>query len=101
MTRITHKQIERAVARYNAARGLYVGILTEPKRRISPDAPSAHGAAWARSTRRAGTMYHAHVLGSTACGSIRLDRHDSIEADSLFAMQYFGVCPRCYRLATR
>jgi hypothetical protein len=50
---------------------------------------------WARSTRRAGGMFHAHVIGETACGSLRLDRHQSEAANSLGDMQYWGVCPRC------
>ena len=50
---------------------------------------------WSRSTRRAGGMYHAHVIGFTACGTIRLDRFKSEEARDLGDMQYWGVCPRC------
>lgn len=55
--------------------------------------------AWARSTRRVGGMYHAHVFGFTACNSVRLDRHHSEEARDLGDMQYWGVCPRCYAKA--
>ena len=51
---------------------------------------------WARSTRRVGGMYHAHVIGFTACGSIRLDRHHSEEVLHVGDMQYWGVCPRCF-----
>lgn len=54
---------------------------------------------WARSTRRVGGMFHAHVIGMTACGSIRLDRHYSEEARAVGDMQYWGVCPRCYAKA--
>lgn len=55
---------------------------------------------WGRSTRRAGGMYHAHVIGMTACGSVHLDRFHSEEPRSLGDMQYWGVCPRCYKLAS-
>jgi len=55
--------------------------------------------AWARSTKRVGGMFHAHALGFAACGSIRLDRHQSVATDELGAMQYWGVCPRCYAKA--
>lgn len=51
---------------------------------------------WARSTRRAGGMYHAHALGFTACGSIILDRFHSEEARDLGDMVYWGLCPRCF-----
>lgn len=51
---------------------------------------------WARSTRRPGGMFHAHVIGQTACGSITLDRF-SEAANGLADMQYWGVCPRCFR----
>ncbi len=54
-------------------------------------------AAWARSTKGRGGMYHAHALGRTACRSIRLDRHRSEEARHLGDMQYWGICPRCLR----
>ncbi len=50
---------------------------------------------WARSTKRIGSMFHAHALGNTACGSVRLDRHQSEAAKNLGAMNYWGVCPRC------
>lgn len=52
--------------------------------------------AWGRSTRRTGGMYHAHAIGMTACGSIRLDRFYSEQPRGLGDMQYWGVCPRCY-----
>lgn len=55
--------------------------------------------AWARSTKRAGGVYHAHSYGFTACGSVRLDRHDSSTANGLGDLQYWGVCPRCLRKA--
>lgn len=55
---------------------------------------------WARSTRRVGGMFHAHVIGMTACGSIRLDRFNSEEARDVHDMKYWGVCPRCYKKAT-
>lgn len=55
---------------------------------------------WARSTRRVGGMFHAHVIGQTACNSIHLDRFHSEEARDVGDMQYWGVCPRCYKKAT-
>ena len=51
--------------------------------------------AWARSTKRAGGMFHAHALGFTACNSVVLDRHFCEAAENLSSMQYWGVCPRC------
>jgi hypothetical protein len=57
--------------------------------------------AWGRSTRRAGGMYHAHVIGFTACHSIRLDRFHSSEPRHLGDMKYWGVCPRCYAKAMK
>lgn len=56
---------------------------------------------WARSTKRAGTMFHLHALGFAACRSIRLERHESSEPESLGDLRYFGVCPRCYRIAQK
>jgi hypothetical protein len=56
---------------------------------------------WARSTRRFGGMFHAHVIGLTACGSIRLDRHHAEVARDVHDMQYWGVCPRCMAKAKR
>lgn len=60
----------------------------------TPELPEGMNA-WARSTKRAGGMFHAHVLGMTACGSVRLDRHHSKTAEGLGDLQYWGVCPRC------
>ena len=51
---------------------------------------------WARSLRQ-GSMFHAHVLGHTACGKLRLDRRNSEPSESLGHLQYWGVCPSCYR----
>lgn len=56
---------------------------------------------WARSTRRAGGMFHAHVIGFSSCGKIRLDRHKSKSPEGLGDMQYWGVCPDCYRLSLK
>lgn len=54
---------------------------------------------WRRSLRR-GSMYHAHTaLGRTLCDRIWLDRHKSAATDNLGDLQYWGCCPRCYRLA--
>lgn len=50
---------------------------------------------WARSTKRAGGVFHAHAFGLTVCRSILLARHHSEPASSLGHMQHYGVCPRC------
>lgn len=50
---------------------------------------------WRRSSRR-GSMFHAHTLGFTACGTIRLDHLKSEPPKGLGDMQYWGVCPRCF-----
>jgi hypothetical protein len=55
--------------------------------------------AWARSTRRAGGMFHAHVIGFSSCGKMRFDRFKSVAPNGLHDMQYWGVCPSCYKLA--
>jgi len=68
-------------------------------RAVCPQAepPLPEGAiGWARSTKRAGSMYHAHALGFSVCGSVVLDRHASEEPRGLGDMQYWGICPRCY-----
>jgi hypothetical protein len=49
---------------------------------------------WIRSSR-VGSMFHAHVIGFSACGAIRFDRFKSQEMRDLSDMQYWGVCPRC------
>ena len=54
---------------------------------------------WARSTRRAGSVYHAHVLGFAACKTIRLDRFKCEAARGLRDMQYWGVCKKCFQAA--
>lgn len=54
---------------------------------------------WARSTRRKGGMFHAHVIGQTACGKLQLDRHESEPSKGLGDMQYWGICPTCFRKA--
>ena len=59
-----------------------------------PELPEGR-TAWARSTKRAGVMFHAHSAGFTACNSVVLDRHQSETASGLGDMQYWGVCPRC------
>lgn len=56
---------------------------------------------WARSTRRPGTVFHAHALGFAVCGSIILDRYHSEEVRHLGDAQYFGLCPRCYARAIK
>lgn len=64
--------------------------------------PLPNGAtAWARSLRR-GSVFHAHALGLPVCNSkVYLDRNRSEAPRDLADMQYWGVCPRCYRLAMR
>jgi hypothetical protein len=56
---------------------------------------------WSRSTKRAGGMYHAHLFGYTSCTKVRLERHHSEEVKSLNDMRYWGVCPKCYAIATK
>lgn len=54
---------------------------------------------WARSTRRADSMFHAHSLGFPACGArLYLDRFTCETTTELHKMQYHGVCPRCFKL---
>lgn len=54
---------------------------------------------WRRSNR-AGSMFHAHSLGRPLCGAhVNLDRHKSVAPEGLGDMQYWGVCPRCFRKA--
>lgn len=55
---------------------------------------------WRRSTRR-GSIYHLHLMGEAACGRLHLDRHRSESTSRLGDMQYWGVCSRCLRIATR
>jgi len=51
---------------------------------------------WRRSLRR-GSVYHLHSMGEAGCGSIYLDRHKSESARQLGDMQFWGVCPRCFK----
>jgi hypothetical protein len=52
---------------------------------------------WARS-RRTGSMYHAHALGRAICGArVNLDRNESEAPRSIGDLQYWGVCPRCFK----
>ena len=63
--------------------------------------PMPDGAkSWARSTKRADGMYHAHFYGFAVCGFV-LERNRSEEANTLGDMQYWGLCPRCYAKATK
>ena len=56
-------------------------------------------AGWRRSTRR-GAMYHAvDWLGMSICGQIVLEKHKSESTDNLGDMQFWGVCPRCFKKA--
>lgn len=57
---------------------------------------------WSRSTRRADSVFHAHVIGFPVCSAkLYLDRFMSKEAPSLGDMQYHGVCPRCFALSKK
>lgn len=57
---------------------------------------------WARSTKRANSVFHAHALGYPVCGArFVLDRHQSKAPDGLGAFRYHGVCPRCYALSLK
>lgn len=57
---------------------------------------------WARSTRRADSMFHAHAIGFPVCGArLYLDRFNCEETSELGKMRYHGICPRCYNLATK
>lgn len=66
-------------------------------RAVPPLPPGATG--WARSTKRAGSMYHAHFFGVTLCGRMVLDRHRCEAPDGLGDFRYFGVCPQCFKLS--
>jgi hypothetical protein len=56
------------------------------------------GISWLRSTRGRGGMFHIHTgIGSTACGTIRLDRHRSQSPRGLSDFMYWGCCPRCLK----
>lgn len=65
--------------------------------------PLPEGASyWSRSLKRDGSMFHAHTLGIPACGAkLRIDRHQSVVAKNLSHMRYYGVCPRCFKLASK
>lgn len=64
--------------------------------------PLPEGASyWSRSTRRVGSVFHAHAFGLTVCRSLLLSRHQSVDARNLGDMQYYGVCPRCFKLASK
>lgn len=52
--------------------------------------------AWARSTKRAGGMFHLRdAIGGTACRSLRLERHTSEALNDMGQAAYWGLCPRC------
>lgn len=57
--------------------------------------PGATG--WARSTHREGTLFHAHDRGQAVCNLIFLRKWREAPEATLGAMQYHGICPRCYR----
>ncbi len=65
--------------------------------------PLPEGASyWSRSLKRDGSMFHAHTLGVSVCGAkLRIDRTQSVDARNLGDMQYYGVCPRCFKLASK
>ena len=56
---------------------------------------------WDRSTRRAGTMFHLHELGFSACGKITLDRYRCEAPKGLGDFQYWGACPVCFDISQR
>jgi hypothetical protein len=52
--------------------------------------------AWSRSTKRHGSMFHAHlVTGDTVCRSMIIDFYNSKKATELHEFKYWGACPRC------
>lgn len=54
---------------------------------------------WRRSTKRPGGMFHAHALGFPSCGArMVLDRHKSVGPEGVHDFQYWGVCPKCFKL---
>lgn len=54
-------------------------------------------AGWIRSSRE-GSMYHAHDwLGMSICGRIGFDKYRSHRTQNLGDMQFWGVCPRCFK----
>jgi hypothetical protein len=64
-----------------------------------PNLP-AKATGWARSTKRAGSVFHAHALGRPVCGArFVIDRHQAELPDGLGSFRYHGVCPRCYKLS--
>lgn len=67
---------------------------------IVPPTPDGY-TGWARSTKRAGGVYHLHALGLTACRRLVLDRYDCHNAEGLGDFQYWGACPACHRIATK
>lgn len=53
---------------------------------------------WGRSTKRADSMFHAHVIGFPVCKArLYLDRFTCEAPKGLGSFQYHGVCPRCYK----
>lgn len=73
-------------------------------RAIVPDTVPAlpEGATgWRRSSKGGRGMYHAHALGATVCGRLRLDRHASESPRHLGDLRYWGVCPVCYARAPK
>jgi hypothetical protein len=65
-----------------------------------PRVPEAY-TRWRRSTRR-GAVYHlTDYVGASACGQIRLERNTSEGPRHLGDMQYWGCCPRCFKIAER
>lgn len=61
-----------------------------------PPLPKGATETWRRSLR-AGSVFHAHVLGHPICrATVRLERNTSEAARTVGDLQYWGVCPRCY-----
>jgi hypothetical protein len=56
-------------------------------------------ARWRRSLRRGSVFHLIDYLGTSACRNVTLERHTSEGPQGLGHMQFWGVCPRCYRKA--
>lgn len=55
---------------------------------------------WRRSLRQGSVFHLTDYVGIAACRAMALDRHKSEGPRHLGDMQYWGVCPRCYRKAS-
>lgn len=52
---------------------------------------------WYRSLRQGSTFHLIDYLGGLLCANRKIDQYNSEEAAGLGEMQYWGVCPRCYK----